>query len=225
MNGMHDLGGMHGFGAVEVEEHEPVFHADWERRVFAFDFLAGSADLYTSPEFRSAIERMAPVDYLGTSYYEHWLVAIEQALLDKGVASREELDARTRAFAGDPKAAVPRREDAALTGRMLRGIRRGVPLRRAVSASPRFAVGDRVLTRNDHPVGHTRLPRYARGKHGVIQRLHGAFDLPDALADGRGELPEHCYGVRLDAAELWGDSAEAADAVYLDPWESYLEPA
>src|SRR5206468_11827464 len=176
------LGGMHGFGAVEVEAQEPVFHADWERRVFAFDFMAGSADLYTSPEFRFAVEQMPPDEYLSTSYYEHWLVAIEGAMLRKGVVSADELDARTRAFATDPSAQVTRREDPKLAQRMLRGIRRGDPLRRAVSASPRFAVGDPVRTRNTHPAGHTRLPRYARGKLGTIERLHGAFGLHDARA-------------------------------------------
>jgi nitrile hydratase beta subunit len=124
----------------------------------------------------------------------------------------------------NPEAPVPQREDPELTDRLLGLVRNGGSTRREVSAKPRFGLGDRVRTRNVHPRGHTRLPRYVRNKQGVVERVYDAFVLPDTNAHGQGEKPEYVYCVRFDAREVWGDSAEPREVVHVDLWESYLEP-
>jgi nitrile hydratase subunit beta len=221
MDGIHDLGGMHGFGPVVPEPDEPVFHADWERRVFGLTFSTGC----TVDEFRHGIEQMDPAEYLNSSYYEHWLVTIEKNLLDKGRITAEELDARTRHFQEHPQAQPTRREDPQLARRFLEGIKIGNPSVRAPAVPPRFQVGDRVVARNTHPHGHTRLPRYVRGKRGTIHAHYGTHLTPDTNAHGLGEQPQPVYNVRFDARELWGDSAEERQVLHIDLWESYLEPA
>jgi nitrile hydratase len=225
VNGAHDLGGMHGFGPVEVEPDEPVFHAEWERKVYGLRAAARGRGIYNAHQSRFGIESMPPAEYLRASYYERWLYSLEKNLIETGTLTREELEARTRLYSERPEAPVPRRDDPALAQRLVQGIRRGFPARRPLDRPPRFAVGDAVRARNVHPHGHIRLPRYARGKRGLIVRADGAFDLPDLSAARQGEHPEHAYGVRFEAHELWGDSAEPNAAVYLDLWESYLEPA
>jgi nitrile hydratase len=223
MNGVHDLGGMHGFGAIRPRDHEDAFHADWERRVHALVLAARAQGIYNIDESRHGIERMPPAEYLRAGYYERWLSSLETNLVDKGVLSQADIDRRTAQLQADASARVDRREDPALAERVVRErLTPGEPPRPGPS---RFRPGDRVVTRNVHPRGHTRLPRYARGKHGVIDRFHGIDTLPDASAHGRGPSPEPLYSVRFDAAELWGESAEPRQCVYIDLWESYLEPA
>jgi nitrile hydratase beta subunit len=217
MNGVHDLGGMHGFGPIEREEHEPLFHADWEGRVCALEELLCEEGLYfTLDAFRYGIERMPPVDYLRSSYYERWLASFEYNLNHEGLLTSDELDTRIDLLRRQPDY-VPHQPAAALSP---------PPVQPAESPPTvsRFAVGDAVRTRNVHPAGHTRLPRYARGKRGVIQRLHGAQTFPDTNAHGLGEQPQPLYTVQFTARELWGESAEPNLTVTLDLWESYLEP-
>jgi len=226
MDGVHDLGGMHGFGPVEREENEPPFHAPWEAAVVAIMRATGSAaGLYNIDEFRHGIERMDPAHYLGSSYFEHWLDGIARVLSEKGVISSAEMDARTAFFLERP--GVP--ATAALAGPPAEpaagGRREPETSFRTPTALPRFAVGAAVVTRNMHPVGHTRLPRYARGKRGVIASPRGFHVFPDTSAHGLGEQPQHVYSVRFDARELWGEVAEPKQHVYLDLWESYLLPA
>ncbi len=221
MDGIHDLGGMHGFGPVVAEADEPVFHLDWERRVFGLNFSAGCTD----DEFRHGIEQMDPAEYLRSSYYEHWLVTIEKNLIDKGHISAAELDARTRHFQEHPGEEVARREDPELARRYLNELRAGRPSLREPAVAPRFKIGDRVVARNIHPHTHTRLPRYVRGKRGTIQAQYGTHLTPDTNAHGLGEQPQPVYNVRFEARELWGDSAEGRGCVLVDLWESYLEPA
>ena len=223
MNGIHDMGGMHGFGRVEREEHEPVFHAPWEGRIFGLTRAFRAQHLLSIDESRHAIERMAPIDYLGSSYYERWLDANVQLLVEKGVITREELERRMAQLAGGVDPAPPRR-DPKLLDRMLHATKERPHFRRP-GPPPRFVRGDRILTRSDAPVGHTRLPRYARGKHGVIDAVHGSFIFPDTNAHGQGEQPHALYSVRFDATDLWGASAEPCAPVHLDLWERYLEPA
>jgi nitrile hydratase len=208
VNGVHDLGGMDGFGPVEVEADEPVFHAPWERAVFAASVAWMLARLGNAHEFRHAIERMAPIHYLGSSYYEHWLTGVATLCVEKGALTREALERRagggfplSRAVAAPPSPSVAGR------------------------ATPRFAVGDRVRVGNRHPLGHTRCPRYVRGREGVVLRVDAAFPLPDVAAHGGGSCPEPTYGVRFAARELWGPPADARDAVHVDLWESWLEAA
>jgi len=223
MNGGHDLGGMHGFGPVEREENEPPFHAPWEAAVVALMRASRAAGVYNIDEFRHGIERMVPAVYLGSTYFERWLDGITRLLVEKGVISAEELAERTARFSEHPDAPLP---GAAPTPAW----RSSAPPEpassfRAPAAPPRFAVGAAVLTRELHPTGHTRLPRYARGKRGVIASHRGCHVFPDTNAHHRGEQPQHVYGVRFDARELWSEAAEPNAPVYLDLWESYLLPA
>jgi nitrile hydratase subunit beta len=224
MNGVHDLGGMHGLGHVDVEANEPVFHNPWEKATFGILLATMGQGLYNLDEFRHGIEVMNPANYLTSSYYEHWLETMEKNLIEKGVIDREALEARTQEFLKNPEAPVPQREDPELANNLSQLVRGGASSSREVSAEPRFGVGDRVRTRNVHPHGHTRLPRYVRGKQGVVERVYDAFVLPDTNAHGEGENPEYVYCVRFDAKELWGDSAEPREVVHVDLWESYLEP-
>lgn len=227
MNGVHDLGGMHGFGPVVVEPDEPIFHAEWEKRAFGLLFATMAKGMFNLDQFRHGIERMDPVHYLSSSYYEHWLGTYECCLVENGILAREELEARVRHFLSEPDAMkrLPRREDPAFKEALLQLVAEGYSTHREVSAPPKFKVGDHVVTVNIHPAGHTRLPRYARGKRGVIERWHGAFVFPDTNAHGLGESPQHCYTVRFDAEEIWGRSAGKGDTIYLDLWEPYLEAA
>jgi nitrile hydratase beta subunit len=219
MNGVHDMGGMHGFGPIVREANEPLFHAAWEAQVRAMVVIARSQGYFTIDAFRYGIERMDPAHYLRAPYFERWLASIERNLLENGFLTSDELDDRTEYFRRHPEAI------------RARGVATA-PAQEAPdeSANPplpgsQFAVGDAVIARNIHPPEHTRLPRYARGKRGIVQRLHGAQIFPDTNALGLGENPQPLYSVCFDARELWGDSAEPRQTVLLDLWESYLEPA
>ncbi len=219
MNGVHDMGGMTCFGVIEQEEDEPVFHAAWERRVFALNNLSmGQID--TLDAMRHSVERMDPIHYLSSTYYEHWLAGLETLAVEHGIVSAEELATGVARATGEPAGtpAPPEVVEAVVRG--------GAPFDRGTGRlTPRFAVGDRVMTRNIHPSGHTRLPRYARGKGGVVARVHGTFVYPDTNARGEGEQPQPLYSVRFAARALWGPGAAAGDQLFLDLWEDYLEPA
>lgn len=219
MNGIHDLGGMTCFGPIVREDNEPVFHAPWERRVFAMTMLTmGAVD--TLDAFRHAIERMDPVHYLTSTYYEHWLTALETLLVEHGLVTAEELATGTvRTPAAAVRTPLPPEAIVAI-------VRRGVPADRpAEQREPRFRPGDQVVARNLHPAGHTRLPRYVRGKRGVIARVHGTFVYPDTNAHGGGEQPQPVYSVRFAARELWGPTAAEGDSLHIDLWEDYLQEA
>jgi len=219
MNGVHDMGGMHGFGPVEPETDEPVFNRRWESRVFAMRAAAGALGKWNIDMGRHAIERMPPADYLASSYYERWLASLALLLVEKGLATREEIETGRRATPVDP-ALVSLAPDA-----VEKVLARGRKFRVDADIQPRFRVGDRVLGRNLHPLGHTRLPRYARGRHGVIERDHGVFIFADTSGSGLGNKPQHLYSVRFAAQELWGPDASPRDRVYLDLWDDHLQPA
>jgi nitrile hydratase len=224
MNGAHDLGGMHGFGPVEVEPDEPVFHADWERRAFALTLAMGAWRRWNLDMSRSAREQMAPAEYLATSYYEHWRFGVLRLLPEHGFASPDEI---ARVERGEPAPGAPAPlQDGALhaegVARML-GNRRAARLDDPVP--PRFQVGQAVVARNVHPIGHTRLPRYVRGRRGEVAIDHGVFIFPDTHAAGQGTRPQHVYSVRFTARELWGPDAPARDTVHVDLWDDYLEAA
>ncbi|HKA30536.1 MAG TPA: nitrile hydratase subunit beta [Candidatus Binatia bacterium] len=206
MNGIHDLGGMDGFGPVEVEPDEPVFHEQWERTVFATTLGRGTRNVH---RFRHAIERMDPAHYLASSYYEHWLTGVATLLVEDGAVTPEELEARVggRFPLSRPVAPLPPPE---------------LP---APGAAPRFAVGSAVRVANAHPLGHTRCPRYVRGKRGVVVRLDGSFPVPDVAAHAGRSDGEPTYAVRFTARELWGAAAGARETVHVDLWERWLEPA
>jgi nitrile hydratase beta subunit len=222
MNGVHDLGGMHGFGPVIREQNEPVFHSEWERRVFGMTLTAMGRRVCNVDEFRRAIEHMPPASYLAATYYEKWLHALESLLVEKGVITREEL------AIGHAAAPAPAKEDESPDGSGDSGgvesfDSSAVKLRFNKSYKPGFKVGDRVVARNFNPEHHTRLPRYARGKRGVIRYDHGVFVFPDTHAHGQGGKPQHVYTVAFEARELWGPDQNQRAPVYLDCWEDYLE--
>lgn len=229
MNGVHDVGGMHGFGAVDPEPDEPVFHVDWERDVFASVIALMAQGVYNLDEFRHAVERMDPVHYLQGSYYEHWLAAVELLVREKGLVSDAELGQRVQAVAADPRGfGRPPANDPedALANALRQGVHAGVPAEREVPAAPRFEIGEPVRTRNLQPAGHIRLPGYVRDKPGRIAHVHGAFVLPDRHAHDGEEAPEYLYSVRFEDAAIWGDEQIRGKAGnYVDLWESYLTPA
>ena len=224
MDGVHDLGGMQGFGPVEREENEPVFHAAWEAAVLAMMRAGGARGLFNIDEFRHGIERMAPADYLRASYYEKWLDGVSRLLVEKGVVGAQELAVRRAFFEAQPGAPATAALSGPLPPRPPSNPGWVPDANRETGATPRFAPGDPVRTREMHPHGHTRLPRYARGRRGVIHRCHGIHVFPDTNAHGLGEQPQPLYSVRFDARELWGESAEPNQAVHIDLWESYLLP-
>jgi nitrile hydratase beta subunit len=216
---------MRGLGPVEVETDEPVFHADWERRLFAVSETMARHGLYSLDEFRSAAETMHPVAYLNAPYYGRWLWALERLLVEAGMLTEDELDARTREVARQPEAPTLRREDPEVAEAVLDTVYAGFPSRRDVDAPRRFAVGDRVVARGSGTDGHTRLPSYARGRTGVVVRCHEAHVLPDSSARREGENPQWLYGVRFEAEDVWEADAESRAPVFLDLWECYLEAA
>ena len=224
MNGAHDLGGMHGFGPVEIERDEPVFHHEWERRAFAITVAAGFFGKWNIDMGRYAREQMPPAEYLATTYYEHWLFGLEKLLDDTRLVSRAELQAALTGGAAEP--AVPAAGVRVLAAR---DVEAELRKRRASKADedvpPRFNVGDRVRTVNINPLGHTRLPRYARDKRGVVALDHGVWVFPDTNGIGRGRKPQHCYSVRFEGRELWGADGGSRDAIYIDLWDDHLVPA
>jgi nitrile hydratase len=222
MNGIHDMGGMDGFGPIQREANEPVFHHTWEGRLYG---IAEGTPVSIPGGFRYAIERMAPVHYLTSSYYEKWLHIHVQGLIEAGVLTEAEFADRLAYFRANPAATPLTRNDPELVQWVLADIRRPETHRREADIQPAFAIGDGVTVRNTHPVGHTRSPRYARGRRGVVADYRGVQDMGDTLLPGEEARPQPLYSVRFEAQELWGDSAEPNSGVYLDMWESYLEPA
>lgn len=207
VDGVHDLGGMEDFGPVIVEPTEPVFHAGWEGRVFAIGGILSVQGLTSTNDVRHAIERMDPAHYLGSPYFEHWLTAFATLLVERGVLTRAQLEARSGGpFPLSRPSRAPRWKG-------------------AVSRRARFTAGDRVRVVEAYWRGHTRCPRYVRGKRGVVDRCDGAFALPDADVDGAHPPLEPTYSVHFDAAELRGRDAEPGTAVSVGLWDSYLEPA
>jgi nitrile hydratase subunit beta len=228
VNSAHDVGGMHGFGPVVREEDEPVFHEEWEKGALATHLLSVAQGIAGSLDSnRHAMERMGNVHYLTTSYYEHWVAGTMTRLTETGVITEDELRERIEAVRREPDryALPPAAGPDPLSELAAAMIRFGGSTLRELDREPAFAVGDEVLTTRRSPTGHTRLPRYARGRRGTIVLYHGPHVFPDTNAHDLGECPEHLYTVRFDASELWGDAAEGRGSVQLDLWESYLSPA
>lgn len=219
MNGVHDMGGMQDMGPVRQEKNEPVFHHPWEGRVFAMYRAGGAWRKWNIDAARYSREVIPPVEYLSMTYYEKWFVGLEELLTARGLVTRAEIESGKPA-AGSSKATPPLKASQIHDTEAL-----GSSTKRDVPAAPRFQTGQRVRARVINPTGHTRLPRYARGKAGTIHLDHGVFVFPDTNAHYQGEKPQHVYSVRFAARELWGDAAKPQDAVYLDMWDDYLEPA
>jgi len=217
VNGPHDLGGQMGFGPVAPETDEPVFHAAWERRALGVTLATGAFGAWTIDESRHARECLHPATYYSASYYEIWIRALETLLERHGFVSTDELEAGHKLWPGVKPKRVLHKDDVAAV------LARGAPCNREVGAQPKFKAGDRVRTINEHTHGHTRLPRYARGKTGVIEAVREGFVFPDTNAHGKGENPQRVYTVCFDGRDLWGQGADPALTVSIDAWESYLE--
>jgi nitrile hydratase len=217
MNGVHDMGGQHGMGPVQYEKDEPVFHASWEGRVYALTRAMRAWRKWTLDADRYAIEILPAADYLRMSYYERWFTRLETHVVKYGFVTSEELQS------GRPAAGSGKASPALTLATAARWMSRGLPSSRDPKVKPLFKVGQRVRTRNINPVGHTRLPRYARDKAGEITRDHGVHVFPDTNAHAQGEKRQHLYSVRFTARELWGDGVSRRDSVYLDLWDDYLE--
>ena len=218
MNGIHDMGGMDNFGPVVREKHEPVFHAEWERIIFAHAIALLGARYFKVDEIRRATESIPPPIYVRMSYYEGWVRALIALLLEKKLVTEAELE-RGHA-AGKPKTPAPSLpKDVAMYALFHR-----LPSNVDADIKPRFKAGDHIVAKNMHPTCHTRLARYVRGHRGRIEMDHGIFLLPDTNAHGGPDRPQHVYSVRFAARELWGEDAPARDAVYIDLFEEYMEP-
>jgi nitrile hydratase len=202
-----DLGGTEQTGAIIPEAEGDLFHAPWEPRVMALVVAMGPTGLSNIDMNRSARETLP--NYRSLSYYQIWLAALEKLLLEKGVLGEAPPPAR-RVLKAQMVQAV---------------IATSSPYSRSPTQAARFAVGDRVRTRPDEPAHHTRLPGYARGKVGVVHRVHGVHVFPDMNAHGRGESPQWLYNVAFDAAELWGAQPAQKSIISVDAWEPYLDPA
>ncbi|MCC6849108.1 MAG: nitrile hydratase subunit beta [Deltaproteobacteria bacterium] len=212
MHGIHDLGGMHGFGSVAKEPDEPVFHARWESRVLGMVYQVVGYGWANIDAFRHGIERTPPVDYLTLGYYGRWRASLERILVERGVLAPGDVAARA-AGATVPATPLPASPTAVEYG-----------FERRLDAPPRFRVGDAVRARVTSAAGHTRLPRYVAGRRGVVASMHAAYVFPDTNAHGRGEDPQYLYNVRFGAAELWGAGAEPGMSLRIDLFEPYLEP-
>ncbi|HZU91863.1 MAG TPA: nitrile hydratase subunit beta [Stellaceae bacterium] len=217
-NSIHDMGGMHGFGRVEPERDEPVFHARWEGRVLALQRAMGYTRLWTIDGGRASLEALPPLVYLGSSYYERWLYGLENRLVQHGLAGADEI-AAGRSLR--PGVRLNRKLTAAdVAGTLNRG-----DYARPASAPARFKRGDPVRARNINPATHTRLPRYVRGKLGTVEAVRGCHVFPDTAATGAGENPQWLYTVVFSGRELWGEEADPTLSVSVEAFEPYLLPA
>lgn len=221
MNGAHDLGGMHGFGPIdaEPESSEPVFHAEWERRVFAIALAAAAHGKWTLDASRHSRERQDPADYLRHSYYENWIAGLETLLVEAGLVSEAELASGKSEGLASPET----REGTIEAGQVVAALEKGSPTAMDTPLDPKFKAGDRVRVRNINTRHHTRAPRYARGRAGIVQVDHGVHIFADKNAHGTRE-GQHLYGVRFEASELWGEAAESKNAVFIDLWDDHLDP-
>lgn len=222
MNGVHDMGGTHGFGPIdpEAEEEEPVFHHAWEGRVHAMVLASAALGRWSIDESRHSRERIDPVTYLRSSYYEKWFLGLQTLLVEKGLVSADEL------ASGKPSGPAP----PDLAGRRLAAERvapavaRGNPVEMDPERDPLFQAGDRVRVRAIATDGHTRAVRYSAGRFGIIETYRGCHAFPDRSAHGE-RVGRHLYGVVFSSRELWGEDGSEGDTVHIDLWEPYLEPS
>ena len=217
MNGPQDLGGMMGFGPVNPEPDEPFFHAEWEKRALAITLGAAALGEWNLDMGRHARESLHPAIYYSASYYEIWTRALAAMLAERKMVLPDEIKAGRALY---PPVAT--KKSKASVAQVAASLAKGTPYMRETVTDALFQIGDRVRTKNIHPATHTRLPRYARDKQGVIDAVHGVFVFPDTNAHGKGEEPHWCYTVRFSGLELWGEGADPTVEVCIDCWEPYL---
>ena len=218
MNGVHDMGGMDGFGKVEIEPNEPPFHERWEGRVLALQRAMGYAGAWHIDDSRFSQETLPPQTYLAASYYWRWALGMQKNLIERGFVTPDEIAAGRALRPGKP---LLRK----LTADVVQAGMTRNSFFRQQQGPARFKPGDRVRTRNINPQTHTRLPRYARGKLGTVELIHGCHAFPDSVATDRGDDPQWLYTVVFDAREIWGADADPTLTISIDAFEPYLEPA
>ncbi len=217
MNGVHDIAGMENLGPLNIEKNEPVFHEDWERMIYSITIALMASGYFKTDEVRSATEQMPPADYLQARYYEKWLFSIEKILIDRNVLTRQEIESgKSSRDDGFSLAPVP-------LDKLKYAMTNPIPASLDIDVAQKFNVGDKIITRNINPAHHTRIPRYIRGKRGVIEMHHGVFLLPDTNAHGGPDKPQNVYNVRFSAAELWGDDPSPNDYIYIDLFDDYMD--
>jgi nitrile hydratase len=218
MDGIHDMGGMDGFGKVIPEPNEPVFHHPWEAGTMAMSRSMGASGTWNIDMARYGIELLAPHVYLTSSYYKRWFLRLQQTLLQNTLVDADEIAAGHALRPGKPL----KRGKFSETD-VERVMTRG-SFGRTQSAPARFKPGDRVRARNIHPTTHTRLPRYVRGHPGTVERLHGCHVFPDSVVLGKSEDPQWLYTICFEGRELWGADADSTLTVSIEAFEPYLEP-
>ena len=217
MDGIHDMGGMQGWGTVTIDPDEPVFREWWHGRAFAMGAMSMGLSGTNLDAFRHGLERLHPYDYLADGYYGRWLACAETLLVDSGVIPPDAVEARARNLSGesvDEPADVEENKPVYERG--------GAGSLREIDDPHAFSVGDEVRAKDIRTGGHTRMPGYIRGRTGTVHALRPAALLPDTNAHFAGENPQHVYTVEFDSTELWGPDAEAAK-LRIDLFESYLE--
>ena len=217
MDGIHDMGGMQGWGTVTIDPDEPVFREHWHGRAFAMGAMSMGLSGTNLDAFRHGLERLHPHDYLVDGYYGRWLACAETLLVDSGVLAPGAVEARARNLSGE---SVTEPEDVEENKPVYE--RGGAGSLREIDDPPAFSVGDRVRAKDLRTSGHTRMPGYIRGRTGTVHAHRPAALLPDTNAHFAGENPQHVYTVEFDSAELWGPDAETA-TLRIDLFESYLE--
>jgi nitrile hydratase subunit beta len=219
MNGVHDMGGMDGFGKVEPEPNEPVFHAPWEGRVMAMNRAMAATGAYNIDMSRFSLESLPPIEYLGSSYYRKWFLGLERRLLALGLIDADEV-----ASGHALRPAKPLKRGAFKVADVERVMSRG-SFARPAQGPARYKPGDRVRAKNMHPTTHTRLPRYVRGHVGTVERVHGPHVFPDSAAMGKGDNPQWLYTVCFQGRDLWGPDSDPTVMVSVEAFEPYLDPA
>ncbi len=220
MNGVHDMGGHHGYGAIENSQDDDLFHAEWERRVLALTLACGATGKWNLDESRFSRESLPQALYLNSSYYRIWFEALQRMLVRKGLLTEAEL------AEGKPLQKSQSVERVLKAADVKGALQRGAPVERQADSKPHFRVGDQVMVKNYQPATHTRLPAYIRGQQGIVAEVHGCHIYPDSHATGQGEDPHWLYNIEFAAAGLWGDTDTAFDGtVMVDCWEPYLLPA
>jgi nitrile hydratase subunit beta len=219
MNGAQDLGGMMGFGPIAPEPNEPVFHSPWEERALAVTLAVGACGFWSIDEARHARETLPPAQYLAKTYYDIWISGLEKLVVAHRLVTAEEL---VSGLAASPPRAAPHK---LTVDRVAAALSAGTPCERPATAPASYRIGEKVRAREMNPKGHTRLPRYTRGKTGFIETLRGVHVFPDASAHGQGESPQWLYSVRFTARELWGAEGDPSSSVTIDAFEPYLERA
>ena len=219
MNGVHDMGGIDGFGKVESEPNEPVFHEKWEGRVMAMTRAMGANGGLNIDMQRFSRESLAPDVYLTSSYYKNWLLSLQQLLVDRALVSADEIEAGHALRPGKSL------KHSTFTLHDVNRVMTRSKFDRPASGPAEFKLGERVRAKNIHPQTHTRLPRYVRGHVGIVELIHGCHVFPDTSANDQGDNPQWLYTIVFESRELWGPDADPTIKISIDAFEPYLDRA